>query len=64
MVDDCCPDGSGAYVEQNCTDPRVVVLRNPENQGVGGGYDGYKAAIEDNMDVIVKSMVTVKWTQR
>ena len=55
VVDDCCPDGSGAYVEQNCTDPRVVVLRNPENQGVGGAVmTGYKAAIEDNMDVIVK----------
>ena len=55
VVDDYCPEGSGAYVEQNCTDPRVVVLRNPENQGVGGAVmTGYKAAIEDGMDVIVK----------
>lgn len=55
VVDDCCPDHSGAYVEQHCTDPRVVVLRNPQNQGVGGAVmTGYKAAIEENMDVIVK----------
>ena len=55
VVDDCCPDGSGAYVEEHCTDPRVVVLRNPENQGVGGAVmTGYQAAINDNMDVIVK----------
>ncbi len=55
IVDDCCPEGSGAYVEQHCTDPRVVVLRNPENQGVGGAVmTGYQAAVNDNMDVIVK----------
>lgn len=33
VVDDCCPEGSGDFVEQNNQDPRVVVLRNPENQG-------------------------------
>lgn len=55
VIDDCCPDGSGAHVEKNCADPRVKVLRNPENQGVGGAVmTGYKAAIEDDMDVIVK----------
>lgn len=55
IVDDCCPENSGAYVEQHCTDRRVVVLRNPENQGVGGAVmTGYQAAIADNMDIIVK----------
>lgn len=55
VVDDCCPDGSGLHVEQNCTDPRVKVLRNPENQGVGGAImTGYRAAIEDGMEVMVK----------
>jgi len=55
VVDDCCPDNSGDYVEQNCSDPRVVVLRNPENQGVGGAVmTGYQAAIDANIDVIVK----------
>lgn len=55
VVDDCCPDGSGSYVERNCKDPRVVVIRHLVNQGVGGAViTGYKAAIEDGMDIIVK----------
>ena len=55
VIDDCCPDGSGTHVEKNCTDPRVKVLRNSENQGVGGAVmTGYKAAVEDDMAVIVK----------
>jgi glycosyltransferase involved in cell wall biosynthesis len=55
VVDDCCPEGSGDLVEKNCTDDRVVVIRHPVNQGVGGAVmTGYQAAIEDSMDVIVK----------
>jgi len=55
VVDDCCPMNSGDFVEANCTDPRVVVLRHVENQGVGGAVmTGYRAAIEDGIDIIVK----------
>lgn len=55
VVDDCCPDGSGEHVEGNCADDRVIVIRNSENQGVGGAVmAGYKAAINDMMDIIVK----------
>jgi dolichol-phosphate mannosyltransferase len=55
VVDDSCPDGSGSFVEQNCTDERLVVLRNKRNLGVGGTVlAGYKAAIADGADVIVK----------
>jgi len=55
VVDDCCPEKSGDYVESNCQDSRVIVLRNPENQGVGGAVmTGYQAAIADGMDIIVK----------
>lgn len=55
VVDDCCPDGSGEFVERNCKDGRVSVIRNPENQGVGGAVMmGYKVAIADKMDIIVK----------
>lgn len=55
VVDDCCPDNSGGYVERNCTDARVVVLRNPTNLGVGGAVmTGYRAAIADGADIIVK----------
>jgi dolichol-phosphate mannosyltransferase len=55
VVDDKCPDGSGDYVEANCKDPRVVVLRHEINQGVGGAVmTGYCAAIADGAMVIVK----------
>ena len=55
VVDDACPDGSGRHVEQNCRDPRVVVLRHESNQGVGGAViTGYRAAIQDGAGVIVK----------
>lgn len=55
VVDDACPDGSGNYVETNCKDPRVIVLRHAENQGVGGAVmTGYSAAVADGAEVIVK----------
>ena len=55
VVDDRCPDGSGALVRAQCTDPRVVVLEHAENQGVGGAVmTGYQAAIADAMRIIVK----------
>lgn len=55
VIDDCCPVGSGDFVQSSCNDKRVTVIRNPENQGVGGAVmAGYKAAIADGMDIIVK----------
>ena len=55
VVDDACPDGSGALVERDCTDPRVSVVRNPVNLGVGGAVmHGYRRAIADGCKVIVK----------
>ncbi len=55
VVDDACPDGSGARVEAQCRDPRVAVLRNAENQGVGGAVlRGYAAALEAGADIVVK----------
>ena len=54
-VDDACPDGSGPFIEANNQDPRVRVLYNPENRGVGGAIvTAYKAAIADGMDIVVK----------
>lgn len=55
VVDDCCPEQSGNYVEQNCRDPRVAVVRNAVNQGVGGAVmAGYQAALDDGMEILVK----------
>ena len=48
VVDDCCPDQSGALVRAECRDPRVVVVQHTENQGVGGAVmSGYRAALAD-----------------
>lgn len=55
VVDDCCPQQSGDFVEANCVDPRVCVLRHSVNQGVGGAVmTGYQCAIDDGMEIIVK----------
>lgn len=55
VVDDCCPQETGKYVSEHCTDPRVTILHNPVNLGVGGAVmNGYAAAIQDGMDIIVK----------
>lgn len=55
VVDDACPDETGKYVETFITDTRVRVLHQSMNQGVGGAVmAGYKAALEDKADIIVK----------
>jgi len=54
-VDDACPLGTGAYIQQNCPDGRVVVIYNETNLGVGGAViRGYHAALREGADIIVK----------
>lgn len=55
VVDDCCPDNSGEYVQKHCTDSRIRILRNRCNLGVGGAVmAGYQAAIRNGADILVK----------
>ena len=55
VVDDKCPDASGKYVENHCLDQRVQIIYHECNQGVGGAVmSGYRAAIADGAEVIVK----------
>jgi glycosyltransferase involved in cell wall biosynthesis len=55
VVDDCCPEGSGTLVQDQCTDGRVKVIFHDKNRGVGGAtLSGYSAALEDGAEVIVK----------
>ncbi|MFT3756220.1 MAG: glycosyltransferase family 2 protein [Pseudoxanthomonas sp.] len=55
VVDDACPQASGRYVQDHCTDPRVVVHFHRANLGVGGAVmTGYAAASAAGADVIVK----------
>lgn len=54
-VDDGCPDETGRFIEQSAHDQRIAVLFNPANLGVGGAVmTGYRAAIVDGMDIVVK----------
>ena len=55
VIDDACPDKTGEHVKTHCTDPRVQVLIHDKNTGVGGAtMSGYKRAIEDGCEIIVK----------
>jgi dolichol-phosphate mannosyltransferase len=55
VIDDACPEKTGDYVELNSIDRRLIVIRHKENQGVGGAVmTGYRAAIEDGNEIIVK----------
>ncbi len=55
VVDDACPEGSGKLVEAQCRDARVRVLCHEHNQGVGGAtLTGYRAALQEGAEVIVK----------
>lgn len=55
VVDDRCPEATGDAVEARVDDPRVQVVRHESNQGVGGAtLSGYRAALADGCDVLVK----------
>ena len=55
VIDDACPDKSGDLVKKKCKDKRVTVISHTENLGVGGAVvTGYRAAMADQMDVVVK----------
>ena len=55
VIDDGCPERSGALVEAECHDPRVRVIHHDRNQGVGAAtLTGYRAAIADGAELIVR----------
>jgi dolichol-phosphate mannosyltransferase len=55
VVDDACPEATGEHVSASCRDPRVRVIRNESNLGVGGAtMRGYTAAMDEGMDILVK----------
>lgn len=54
VVDDGCPEGTGD-VAASLAHPRVRVLRNARNLGVGGAMKrGYAEALRDGADLVVK----------
>ncbi len=55
IVDDACPDGTGAHVRAHCRDPRVEVIVQARNTGVGGATAaGYLRALERGAGIVVK----------
>ncbi|MDP3856093.1 glycosyltransferase family 2 protein [Phenylobacterium sp.] len=54
-VDDACPEGTADFLEAEAPDPRVVVVRLAENQGVGGAViAGYAEAERRGGRILVK----------
>jgi len=54
-VDDACPQGSADFIEAEIGDPRVVIVRLAENQGVGGAVmAGYAEAARRGARILVK----------
>lgn len=54
-VDDACPDKSGEFIKAEVQDQRVQVIHHEHNKGVGAAtITGYRQAIADNADIIVK----------
>ncbi|HYG48921.1 MAG TPA: glycosyltransferase family 2 protein [Allosphingosinicella sp.] len=55
VVDDGCPDSTGERALRDNDDPRLVVLRNKRNLGVGGAMKrGYARALADGAEIVVK----------
>lgn len=54
-VDDACPDESGDFIANECSDPRVKVLRHQKNGGVGAATcTGFAAALLTDAEIVVK----------
>lgn len=55
LIDDCCPEKSIDNLVERRLDNRVTVIRHDRNMGVGAAVmSGYRKAIEDGVEVIVK----------
>ncbi len=55
VVDDACPEQTGKHVEAECRDPRVRVLFNPRNLGVGGAVKrGFTEAAREGFVHLIK----------
>ncbi len=53
VIDDCSKDRTVNLIEEE-KDDRIVLIKHKNNQGVGGAIvSGYKAALDDNMDIAV-----------
>ena len=55
VVDDCCPEKSGNFVQQHIKDPRIDILFHEKNKGVGGAIiSGYRRGLELKGNIFIK----------
>ena len=55
LVDDGCPQNTGVYACERAGDPRLILVKHPENRGVGAAVvTGFAKAIELDSDIIVR----------
>ena len=55
VIDDHCPDLSGAHVRDSIYGKRVKLIFHKENMGVGGAViSGYHFAIENECEIVIK----------
>lgn len=55
VVDDNCPENSGKFISETICDDRIKVIFHEKNLGVGGAViTGYKQAILDQFEIVVK----------
>ena len=55
VVDDCCTEQTGRFVQEIWKDANVSVVFLAENQGVGGAVlAGYRQALADGHEIVVK----------
>ncbi|MGZ8286019.1 MAG: glycosyltransferase family 2 protein [Allosphingosinicella sp.] len=55
VVDDGCPDSTGERALRDHDDPRITVLHNRRNLGVGGAMKrGYARALAEGAEIVVK----------
>ncbi|MBX9597984.1 MAG: glycosyltransferase family 2 protein [Burkholderiales bacterium] len=55
VIDDYCPEGSGAFLSNKNTDNRVEIIFHKKNTGVGGAVkNGYQKAFKDGFDIAIK----------
>jgi glycosyltransferase involved in cell wall biosynthesis len=55
VVDDRCPNSVGRLVQDKFNSPKVLVVFNEKNLGVGGAVKiGYKLALLNGADIVVK----------
>ena len=58
VVDDCCPEESGKFVETLIKEKNIsnlIVIKNKTNLGVGGATKiGFLEALKNNNDIAIK----------